>query len=312
MEILIKIVVTSIAGGLTYLLTNVTEQPEVWQITMSVFAAGVVLVVQFLIEAAEQSRQLALAIRVDGAEQSRSLIESVQKISAAATHLATAEERLGGDSLIRLVESAGRVSPTEELQLRFVSRQVSDLANLLDGLRSGRAEHEGENPDWLLGLTETATISIDATSMTSFNRHQGFVDEGGFWASDLGLRYLDRQRKAIERNVRIRRLFLLTEDATDEELLDKLLTPHRMINVEARVLRPENVYFLHQYDLEDFILFDQKVSYEFHTARALRKDVTPLIANVALVVQPLLVSKRKERFEELWAAADGTEADNSP
>src|SRR5689334_22248998 len=44
-QILIKIMVTSIAGGLTYFLTNSTKQPEIWQLTMSVFVAGVVLVV---------------------------------------------------------------------------------------------------------------------------------------------------------------------------------------------------------------------------------------------------------------------------
>ncbi|XVV09373.1 hypothetical protein ACQP2X_31580 [Actinoplanes sp. CA-131856] len=312
MQILIKIVVTSIAGGVAYLLTNITKQPEVWQITMSVFVAGVVLVVQFLIDVADQSRQLAEAIRVDGAKQSEELVRSVADISAAATHLAMAEALIGRDSLVRLVESAGRMNPREELQLRFARRQIDDVANLIDGLRSGRAEHEGEDPDWLLGLTETANTSIDATSMTSFDKHRGFVDEGEFWESDLGLRYLDRQRKALERKVRIRRLFLLTEDATDPVQLKKLLEPHRKINVETRILRSDDVYFLHQNDLEDFIVFDQKVSYEFHTARALKKNVTPLIASVALVVEPRLVARRRERFEELWDAAQPPQDEPAP
>ncbi|SNY49025.1 DUF6879 family protein [Paractinoplanes atraurantiacus] len=312
MQILIKIVVTSIAGGVAYLLTNVTKQPEVWQITMSVFVAGVVLVVQFLIDVAEQSRQLAEAIRVEGAKQSQELIASVSEISEAATHLAAAENRVGRDSVIRLVESAGRMDPEEALQRRFTHRQIADLADLIDGLRSGRAEHEGEDPDWLLGLTETAITSIDATSMTSFERHRGLVDEGEFWESDLGLRYLDRQRQAIERKVRIRRLFLLTEDATDVVQLEKLLEPHRKISVETRILRPENVYFLYQNDLEDFIIFDQQISYEFHTSRTLKKNVTPLIANVALVVDPRLVKKRRDRFEELWDAAEPREDEPTP
>jgi hypothetical protein len=100
----------------------------------------------------------------------------------------------------------------------------------------------------------------------------------------------------------VRRLFLLTEDATDEEQLESLLAPHLQIGVQTNILRPDDVHFLHRNDLEDFILFDSKVSYEFHTARTLRKDVTPLIASVALVVEPRLVKKRQERFEELWDA----------
>lgn len=287
MQILIKIVVTAIAGGLTYLLTHATDQPQIWQLTVSTFVAGIILVVQFLIESAEQSRRL---------------LDEVRGISRAAAHLATAEGHVGRGSLTRLVESAGRLDPLAELQLRFARHQVDDLTNLLDGLRSGRAEHEGENPDWLLGLTRAAVKSIDATSLTSFDRHRGFVDEGDFWASDLGLRYLDLQRKAIERGVRVRRLFLLTEDATDEEQLARLLAPHQQIGVQTDILRPDDVHFLHQNDLADFILFDGKVSYEFHTARTLRKDVTPLLASVALVVEPRLVKKRQERFEELWNA----------
>ena len=289
MQILIKIVVTAVAGGLAYLLTNTTNEPVIWQLTMSVFVGGVALVVQFLIDVAEQSRRTA---------------DLVRKMNEAATLLAESDGVLGRDSLSRLVRAAGGISGREDLQLRFADRQVVDLANLFDGLQSGRAEHEGEDPDWLLGLTETASISIDATSMTSFDKYRGFVDEGQFWASDLGLRYLDRQRKAIERKVRIRRLFLLAEDATDADRLQALLEPHKKIKVETRILRADDIYFLYRNDLEDFIVFDQRISYEFHTARTLRENVTPLIANVALVVNPRLVRQRQERFEELWSAAE--------
>ncbi|MBM2623073.1 hypothetical protein JIG36_46995 [Actinoplanes sp. LDG1-06] len=299
MQILIKTVLTGIAGALTWFLVNLTDQPAIWQITMAVFVAGVVLVVQFLIEAAEQSRRLVSAVRDTSADQ----VRTVRTINAAATHLADAAGNGGQENIVRLVGAAGRMDSKQDLQLRFAEHQVAGLVTLLEGLHAGRAEHEGENPDWLLGLTDTAAISIDATSITSFDRHRGFVDEGEFWVSDLGLRYLDRQRKAIERNVRIRRLFLLTEDATDVDQLEKLLEPHQKINVETRILRPDDIDFLHQHDLEDFILFDQKISYEFHTARALKKDVTPLIASVALVVDPRLVARRRERFEELWSAA---------
>ncbi|GIM88463.1 hypothetical protein [Paractinoplanes toevensis] len=242
MQILVKIIVTAIAGGLTYLLTNITEQPKIWQLTMSVFVAGIVLVVQFLIENAEQARRT----QTENAEQAAWLKESVGAISAAATHLATAEGHLDRQSLSRL---------------------------------------------------------IDATSMTSFDRYRGFVDEGEFWASDLGLRYLDRQRRAIERKVQIRRLFLLDEDATDTDQIKSLLEPHQKIGVETRTLLPEDVDFLYQNDLADFIVFDQKISYEFHTARSVRKNVTPQIDSVALVVNPLLVKRRQDRFEELWKAA---------
>ncbi|MCY1144551.1 hypothetical protein OWR29_41690 [Actinoplanes sp. Pm04-4] len=306
-QILIKIMVTSIAGGLTYFLTNATDQPEIWQLTISIFVAGVVVIVQFLIESSEQSRKLVRAIGDDGSRDAQSLAEKIQGISEAATHLARVERLLGRDSVVRLVESVGRMDPKEEFLLRFAHRQLDGLTTLVEGLRSGRADHEGENPDWLLDLTDAATISIDATSMTSFDTTHNFVDEGDFWSSELGLRYLDRQRQAIERNVRIRRLFLLTDDATDAVRLKRLLEPHRKIDVEIKVLRHDDVPFLYRKDLEDFILFDQKVSYELQTARVLRSDVTPSINNVALVSNPILTEKRKKRFEDLWAAAHDPE-----
>ena len=105
MQILIKIVVTAIAGGLTYLITNATHQPQIWQLTMSIFVAGLILVVQFLIESAEQNRHL---------------LDEVRGISRAAAQLATAEGHLGRGSLTRLVESAGRLNPLEATLTRRV------------------------------------------------------------------------------------------------------------------------------------------------------------------------------------------------
>jgi hypothetical protein len=294
-QILIKIMVTAIAGGLTYLLTNATEQPEIWQLTMSIFVGCVVLVVQFLIESAANARRLSA---------------KVDMVSHAATHLAAADEHLDSSDLTQLVLAASRIDRREDLQIRFASHQIKSLVELFNGFVSGRADHEGEDPDWLLGLTDTAAISIDATSMTSFDRAGRFVDGGEFWASDLGLRYLDRQRRAIERNVHVRRLFLLSEKATDPGQVKELLEPHEKIGVETRILRFGETSFLHRKFLDDFILFDRQISYEFHTTPALSEDVTPLIANVALVSDARFVKRRYDQFEELWAAAapwDGSE-----
>lgn len=82
-----------------------------------------------------------------------------------------------------------------------------------------------------------------------------------------------------------------------------MLQPHLAIGVETRIIHPDAIPFLQQNDLADFILFDQKISYEFHTARVVRRNVTPLIAHTALVANPEMVRKRQERFEELWQKA---------
>ncbi|MEU4237648.1 hypothetical protein [Actinoplanes sp. NPDC026619] len=289
MQILIKVVVTAIAAGLAYLLAGAAGQPRIWQLTMSVFVGGVVLVVQFLIESVANTSRLSAEVDV---------------VSQTATHLAGADEHLDSSDLTRLVMAVGRIDRRKDLQIQFANHQIKALVELVNGFVSGRADHEGEDPDWLLGLTDTATMSIDATSMTSFDRAGRFVDEGGFWSSDLGLRYLGRQRRAIERDVRIRRLFLLSEKPAEPAQIKALLDPHEKIGVETRILRFSEIPFLHQQSLDDFILFDRQISYEFHTTPALSEDVTPLIASVALVSDARFVKRRHERFEDLWAAAD--------
>jgi hypothetical protein len=286
-QLLIKIIVTAVAGGLTYLLTNTTNQPGIWQLTMSVFVGGTVLVVQFLIDAAEQSRRTG---------------DLVQGMNEAVTLLARGEGVLGSDSLTRLVKAAAAIERREDLQLRFAEQQVEVLTNLFKGLKAERASHEGENPDWLLGLTQIASLSIDATSLTSFGKYQGYVDEGEFWSSELGRRYLIRQRMAIERNVRIRRLFVLTDTTVDRDKLPELLEPHQKVGVEIRIIHLNQVDFLH--NVADFIIFDQKISYEFQTSQAARENTIPMLETVALMVNPEHLQRRRRDFEALWAAAD--------
>ena len=286
MKIWLKILVTAIAGGLTYLLTDTTHQPQIWQLTMSVFVGGIVLVVQLLVETAELTRRTA---------------DTVAEMNAATALLAQAEDALGKDSLTKLVEAAARIDRRDGAQILFADLQVSRLTDLFEGLRAGRAEYEGIDRDWLLGLTDTATASIDATSMTSFSKSRGFVDEGDFWTSELGRRYLDGQRRAIKRGVRIRRVFLLDakENPTGEQIED-LLRPHKSIAVETRVLRSDSLDFLLEGNLADFILFDQKISYELQSATRLGVDSPAFVNTVALLVAEKRVHERRTRFEEIW------------
>ncbi|GIM88466.1 DUF6879 family protein [Paractinoplanes toevensis] len=244
MRIGLKLLIAAAASGLTYLLTGLGGQREIWRLAVAAAVGAFTLVAQLLIEAAEASRHLELARQASVSRR------DVTRLVAA-----------GG-----IPDAPGR--------------------QLLDGVRAERGDS-----DWLLGLTETATRGIDAVTMASFS-------EGEFFASGLGRQYLERQRDAIARNVRIRRLFLLTERSPDPHRLDALLEPHRTIGVEIRVLRG-----VRQSVLDDFTVFDQKVSYEFQTAQVVDDGMVPLVASVALVADPRLVKRRQERFEQLWSVA---------
>ncbi|WP_430781801.1 hypothetical protein [Actinoplanes sp. G11-F43] len=291
-QILIKIVVALLAGGVAYLLTNITEQPKIWQITLSVFVGGVVLVVQFLIEVADQLRRNN---------------EKVGRISEAAAHLAGAEGSLGRHSLTRLVEAAARLESGNSLQNRFARRQGEKLSQLFEGLKLGRAEHPGDAPEWMLGLTETATASIAATSMTSFEQLQGFVDEGDFWESDLGIRYLEAQRHAIRRKVHVRRLFVLHDEEPDEKRLARLLKRHTHVGVDVRTIRLDAIPDSHQHILEDFIIFDREIGFDFKIAQNNRRVINGVSLSRDTDVLDTKVETRQTAFDEVWALATATE-----
>jgi hypothetical protein len=289
MQIRNKVLFTILAGAFVYLLTNVTRQPPVWQLTMSIFVGGIVLVVQILIETAEESRRTARIV--------------VQMDEVAALFTRTDEEL--GRSIAQFVRTATRIDGTPGLRLRFANLQIRRMTTLFDGLERGSVEYEGEDRDWLLGLTETAMETIDAISTASFRKGRTFVDEEDLWTSDLGMRYLTGQRKAVDRGVKIRRLFLLDEDPeagseANLEMTVRLLEPHKKIGIETRVIRSSNLDFLVQANLADFVLFDDKISYELEPAPSMG-SVRPVIARSMLVVDGDRVHERRGRFESLWA-----------
>jgi hypothetical protein len=301
----LRILVATIAGGLAYLLTNATEQPEIWQLTMTVFVGGIVLVVQLLVDYDNRLLQFA----VEQAEHVRRTEEIVDRrfaaVSAATALYASVEATaLKSDNVTRLVEAAARISPHDELSRRLADHQINRLSTLFEGLQSGLAVDDGEDYNWLFGLTECAAQSIDATSLTSFTQPSGYVDDG-FWGSRLGQRYLDGQRRAIaDRGVRIRRVFLLSDkDAEDGERLEALRDPHRKIGIETRVLRQSSLDFLLQTNLVDFILFDRAASYEPHASSTLGSETRPALVSVTLVVEPRRLAERRQRFETMWEAA---------
>ncbi|MEV6600883.1 hypothetical protein AB0M36_29160 [Actinoplanes sp. NPDC051346] len=306
MKVRVKILVTAVAGGLTYLLTNATNQPEIWQLTMSVFVGGIVLVTQVLIEYDLAVIDLK-ATMTEHSQRTEDVVDRrfAQVSEATALYGRVEATALREDQITRLVCSAASIRADDHLLRRFADYEINRLARLFDGLESGWAFYEGEDRDWLLDLTACVEETIDATSMTSFDTPKGFVDEGQFWASDLGQRYLAQQRRAInDRGVRVRRLFVLDDaSAEDAARIETLVSPHRKIGVETRVLRQSKLDFLLQPDLFDFILFDGRLSYELRSASVLGPEARPLIASVTLVVD-WRVEDRKQRFEQLWRDAD--------
>lgn len=305
----IKVVITVITGGLTYLLTNLTGQLQIWQLTMTIFVGGVTLVVQFLIDFDRQLVLLKDAQSAHAGATERIVDRGFASINEATELFSQVEKTvLRPEGVIHLVTYAADISPDEALLHRLVETEIERLSNLLRGFcDESTVSYAGEDRDWLLGLTAAVRETVDATSMTTLTgRLRGLVDDG-IWTTDLGQRYLEAQRKAIEDHaVRIRRLFILDDDvALDDAGLSELIRPHSEIGVETRVLIPSKVPYLVRSSMFDFIVFDGRVSYEPSSASTFAIGTRPVVMNTALVTRKSTVAERILRFEKLWKAADG-------
>jgi hypothetical protein len=167
----------------------------------------------------------------------------------------------------------------------------------------GNVTYEGEDRDWMLSLTRNARSSIDATSLTTVDaRGHGFVD-GGLWSSDLGQRYLEAQRDAVQRGVRIRRVFIMDRPglANDPPFLE-VCAFQRKLGIDVRVLDTTEIPNTRRTSLFDFILFDDVISYETTPASSIDGAV-PAIVNTRLELRSNRVKDRIERYKDLYESA---------
>jgi hypothetical protein len=133
---------------------------------------------------------------------------------------------------------------------------------------------------------------------------RGFVDEG-LWSTELGQRYLEAQKDAVYRRVKIRRIFIFNRpDLRDEVELQEVIREHHDAGIIVRTLDPSTVGILRQPLLLDFIVFDSVLVYMSSTAMAsLNSDRRPRIVSTRLVTNPARVSQDVARYEVLWEAA---------
>jgi hypothetical protein len=127
------------------------------------------------------------------------------------SHLRSSVEAsaLGTELLTEFLDAAAGVDASVSPLLRRLARRETErLARFMRQLPIGsQIAYDGEDREWLLGLTEAAGHSIDAISLSTVTAGLSGFD-GGLWNSDLGSRYLELQREAISRHVAIRRIFI--------------------------------------------------------------------------------------------------------
>jgi hypothetical protein len=199
-------------------------------------------------------------------------------------------------------EADANVSP---LLQRLARREIERVTWFVRQLPVGsEIAYDGEDREWLLGLTVEAQHSIDAISLSTVDAGwRGF--DGGLWTSDLGTRYLELQREAIGRHVAIRRIFVFeNEDLARDETFLRITQMQRDVGVDVRMLDHQIIPEWLQSMIFDFIVFDGAVSYETTPATTFNAGSRPAIVRTLLAPMPARVRDLESQFEQLWAAAD--------
>jgi hypothetical protein len=310
--ILWKIIIPVASGGATYLVSNLTHQPQEWALMLSTFVGGVILVVQFLLDF-DGSLQDA---EKKQAMHAKTLDDTVQKaflkINTATAIYSTIEASPVGSEIDNLVQSAIRLRDScPDVALRLARSEIERMARFIYELGEGQAEYEGEDQDWLLTLTRTAKQSIDATSTTAVDGGgMGFDD--GFWTTALGRRYLRAQRDAASRGVTVRRLFILSSpDPANDPKFQEIYRMQIDTDITVRILASSKIPAWYEGSQLDFILFDGLVSYE--TISGTRIDrAQPNIEKTRLKTKPEDVKRTHDLFEELWKLAHELDKPTGP
>ena len=200
-------------------------------------------------------------------------------------------------------EAGAGVSPLlQRLARREIERVTWFVRQLPVGNEIG---YDGEDREWLLGLTAEAQRSIEAISLSTVDAGmRGF--DGGLWTSDLGTRYLELQRDAMGRHVAIRRIFVFeNEDLARDETFLKITQMQRDVGIDVRMLDHQLIPEWLRSMIFDFIIFDRAVSYEMTPATTFNAGGTrPAIVRTVLAPKQDRIDDLVGKFQQLWDAAD--------
>lgn len=298
-----KIVITTVIGVIAFPFTQLLFSSLPGQVAMAAAFGSIVLLIQFLVDFEKRLAAVEQQLIASVAETRRVVEEGFSRVNDATELLAQVETAgLQTVAVTQLMQRiAGISSDTPRLVCTLAQIEIDRVSEFLRELAEQETNYEGEDQDWLLGLTRCAEHSIDAVSLPE-------VDAAGnplhsFWESQLGRHYLDLQRDAIRRGVRVRRVFVTEPDEMVNDLaLQHICHIQAALGIEVRVLHPSAVPRVIRGSLFDFIVFDRTLSYEA-TAAHLEPGETPSILNTRLILRAARVEERIDRYERIWASA---------
>jgi hypothetical protein len=306
-DLIRKIAWTALAGFVTFagsaLLEDLLDVTRADQLILTAIAGGMAFLVQYLSDLegrlgeSEDHTQSALE------EIHSALRKGFTEVSEATDLMAELERSaLATESLKRMVRRTGLITATTAPLARgLADSEIERLSETLQSLADGHEIfYDGEDREFLLALTRRVSKSIKATSWATVSAH-GVGFEAGFWLNDLGGRYLDLQRTALRRGVKIQRVFIFeSPDLIHTPELRRILTMQQNAGVEVKVRSgpiPSGG------SITDLVLFDDEISYDTTPLTRGDMSVTPWLLNTRLVLKEDMVRNRIVRFAELWEDA---------
>lgn len=302
--VLRKIFVTLLLGGISFPFTQLLFPSLAGQIAAAAVFGAVVLMVQFLVDFERRLSRVEDRL-VDCVDSIREIVrQGFAKVNHATQLVAQLETAgLTSVAVTGLIENAANISPeAPQLVRAFVQLEVDRVSELLRGLSINEATYDGEDQDWLLNLTRCAVRTIDAVSIPEVDSAASTFHS--FWHSHLGRRYMDVQRQAIRRGVTIRRVFVTTQDEmADDALLQRICRFQADSGIEVRLLYPSAVPEEIRGQITDFILFDDKLSYETTPLPHVDRGDVPMILSSHLELREDKLKERVTRYRNIWASA---------
>ena len=319
-NLLWKIFVTCAAAVGTYATTTFFDRDDMLALMLSAFVGGVTLVVQFLVEVearqgsvdanltAFAQHQLALTNQLETSVQTQ-----LERSNQANSLLARLDSGpLGRQPILELVQHAAGVDHSApELAHRLAESEIRDLSNFLKDLGRGRqvaADDEGWG--WTFTLTANAQQTIDATSYIAGGDGIMSLWDDDTWTSENAHVYLALQAQAIQRDVAIRRIFILeTLALTNHPDLRRICDMQGDRGIDVRLIDVESAAAIARGHIP-LVIFDRAISLELTPGRF--PATAPGFVKATLVLNQRQVQKRVEMFERLWLGAKNATVDRGP
>ena len=299
-----KVIITAIVGTISFTLTAIIFSSAPQQFAVAAGVGSIALLAQFLVDIEHR------LLRVER-EQVNSVTEiqlvvdrGFAKINDATQLFAQADAAgLPAASVTKLVQRAVAIGPeVPPLVCAFAYSEIDRVSEFLRELADQQATYEGEDREWLLGLTRNTVHSIDAISIPEVDAADNAYHN--FWKSDLGRHYLDLQRNAVRRGVRVRRVFVIERDQiAGDPTLQRTCGIQEDLGIEVRLLYPSAIPHSIRNSLFDFIVFDNTVSYEATPATHVEEGENRVILHTRMILRQENVKERIEIYNNIWDSA---------